>query len=117
MTGAMLAAHIQTVLAATPAPSPTPGFDQTTVTPGVAGFLITFGVAAVALLLALDMTRRIRRTRYREEIRAKLEAERDGRQTPGSGSTRNSGSGSTMDPDGTGNTTPTSGTPDGPRIP
>ncbi|MFD3446330.1 hypothetical protein ACFDTO_17180 [Microbacteriaceae bacterium 4G12] len=105
MTAAALAAHMQmvlvdAVLAATP--SPTPGFDQTTVTPGVAGFLITFGVAAVALLLALDMTRRIRRTRYREEIRAKLEAERDGRPAPGT------------DPDGTAGTI---GTAEGPRTP
>ncbi|WP_108250207.1 hypothetical protein [Planctomonas deserti] len=98
MTAAALAAHVQMVLAATP--SPTPGFDQTTVTPGVAGFLITFGVAAVALLLALDMTRRIRRTRYREEIRAKLEAERDGRPAPGSGT----------GPDGTTGTAGGSGT-------
>ncbi len=105
MTAAALAAHIQMVLAATPAPSPTPGFDQTTVTPGVAGFLITFGVAAVALLLALDMTRRIRRTRYREEIRAKLEAERDGRPAPGT------------TPGGPGDTAPTPGTPDAPRTP
>ena len=81
MIGVALAAHVHTVLAATP--TPRPGFDQDTVTPGVAGFLITFGVAAVALLLILDMTRRIRRTRYREEIRAKLEAERDGRPAPG----------------------------------
>jgi len=77
MTGAALAAHlVRSALAATP--TPRPGFDETTVSPGVAGFLITFGVAAIALLLILDMTRRIRRTRYREEIRAKLEAERDG---------------------------------------
>jgi hypothetical protein len=101
MIGVALAAHVQTVLAATP--TPRPGFDQDTVTPGVAGFLITFGVAAVALLLILDMTRRIRRTRYREEIRTKLEAERDGRAVPGT-------------EDGTAGTTRTD-TPDAPRTP
>jgi hypothetical protein len=101
MIGVALAAHVQTVLAATP--TPRPGFDQDTVTPGVAGFLITFGVAAVALLLILDMTRRIRRTRYREEIRTKLEAERDGRPVSGT-------------EDGTAGTARTD-TPDGPRTP
>ena len=63
-------------LAASPLPTPTPGFDTDTVTPGVWGFLITFAVAAAAVLLMVDMVRRVRRTRYREEIRAKLEAER-----------------------------------------
>jgi len=99
--GAAMAAHVYTVLAATPTPKP--GFDQNTVTPGVAGFLITFGVAAVALLLILDMTRRIRRTRYREEIRAKLEAERDGRPAAGTGDASGA--------------TPADGTPDAPRTP
>ena len=100
MIGVALAAHVQTVLAATP--TPRPGFDTNTVTPGVAGFLITFGVAAVALLLILDMTRRIRRTRYREEIRAKLEAERDGRPAPGTDG-------------GPAGATPADDTPDAPR--
>ena len=45
------------------------------VTPGVIGFVATFGVAIASLLLILDMVRRVRRVRYREEITAKLDAE------------------------------------------
>jgi hypothetical protein len=45
------------------------------VTPGVVGFVVTFLIAAITLLLILDMTRRIRRLRYREEIKAKIAAE------------------------------------------
>lgn len=45
------------------------------VTPGVIGFIATFGVAIASLLLILDMVRRVRKVRYREEIAAKLDAE------------------------------------------
>lgn len=45
------------------------------VTPGVIGFVATFGVGIASLLLILDMVRRVRRVRYREEIAAKLDAE------------------------------------------
>ncbi|HEY5224680.1 MAG TPA: hypothetical protein VIJ18_16735 [Microbacteriaceae bacterium] len=45
------------------------------VTPGVWGFLVIFLIAIVTILLVIDMTRRIRRTSYREEIAAKLDAE------------------------------------------
>jgi hypothetical protein len=58
--------------AATPAPKVP---DADSVTPGVWGFVITFMVAAVTVLLIIDMTRRIRRTRYRAEIAQKLDAE------------------------------------------
>ena len=50
-------------------------FDPNTVTPGVIGFIITFLVAAVTVLLILDMTRRVRRLRYRSEIAEQLDAE------------------------------------------
>lgn len=50
-------------------------FDPNSVTPGVIGFVITFLVAAVTVLLLIDMTRRVRRTRYRGEIREQLDAE------------------------------------------
>ena len=55
-------------------PSQPPGFDgdENLVTPGVIGFVVTFFIAVATVLLILDMTRRIRRTRYREEIREKL---------------------------------------------
>lgn len=50
-------------------------FDPDSVTPGVIGFLATFGLAAIVVLLVLDMVRRVRRLRYREEIAAQLDAE------------------------------------------
>jgi large-conductance mechanosensitive channel len=52
-------------------------FDPNTVTPGVIGFIITFLVAAATVLIVIDMNRRVRRTRYRTEIREKLQAEQD----------------------------------------
>ncbi|HEY0258549.1 MAG TPA: hypothetical protein VGC18_01745 [Lacisediminihabitans sp.] len=61
-------------LAATPTPQP--NFDENSVTPGWVGFLITFGVAVLVLLLCIDLVRRVRRVRYRGEIREQLEAER-----------------------------------------
>ena len=62
----------------TPSPSPTYGSyngDENLVTPTWVGFAVTFAIALATLLLILDMTRRVRRTRYRAEIREKLEAE------------------------------------------
>ncbi len=50
-------------------------FDPTVVSPGFAGFLITALVALAVVFLGFDMVRRVRRSRYREEIRLKLEAE------------------------------------------
>lgn len=65
-----------------PSPSPT-GYgeytgDADTVTPGWIGFAITFLVALATVFIAVDMVRRVRRTRYRAEIREKLEAEAAG---------------------------------------
>ncbi|MFH6780003.1 hypothetical protein ABOY03_12565, partial [Clavibacter michiganensis] len=60
----------------TPSPTPTAEFDPDTVSPGPVGFIAIFFVAVMVLLLMVDMTRRIRRTRYREEIRGRLEAEK-----------------------------------------
>jgi len=60
----------------------TPGEpDPNTVTPGVIGFFAIVFVGGATVLLGLDMVRRIRRTTYREQIKARLEAEiaeRDG---------------------------------------
>jgi len=50
-------------------------FDPNTVTPGVAGFVAIALVAIAVIFLLVDMTRRIRRVRYRGEIRERLEAE------------------------------------------
>ena len=64
---------------ADPSPSPTPGEftgNEDAVTPGVVGFIATFFIAALTVLLLVDMTRRVRRVRYRAEIQEKLEAEK-----------------------------------------
>ncbi|OUE28284.1 hypothetical protein [Clavibacter michiganensis] len=94
----------------TPSPSPTAEFDPDTVSPGPIGFIAIFFVAIVVLLLMVDMTRRIRRTRYREEIRGRLEAEKleadlardsaSARDLPASGGTAADAEG-TADPDDT----------------
>lgn len=56
-------------------PGTPPGFDPTTVTPGVEGFFAIAIVALAVIYLLVDMTRRIRRVRYRGEVRELLEAE------------------------------------------
>ena len=76
---------IAAVLAATPSPSPTSTVPDVDVTPGVAGFIAIALVAVVTILLLVDMTRRIRRTRYRSEIRERLEAESNGTAADGTG--------------------------------
>lgn len=65
-------------LAATPAPTPSGAPNDDAVTPGVVGFAVTFFIAVAAILLIVDMTRRIRRVRYRAEIAEKLDAEQTG---------------------------------------
>ena len=65
------------LLAALPTPNPTPSTDpaNTFYSPGTIGFIMTFFVVVGAMLLIFDMTRRIRKVRYRAEIQAKLAAE------------------------------------------
>ena len=46
------------------------------VTPGVIGFIAIFAIAVVTVFLIIDMTRRVRRTRYRGEVREQIELER-----------------------------------------
>ena len=67
---------IDLLVAATPSPTPTP-LDEDTVTPGWIGFVVIFAIALITVFLIVDMTRRIRRVRYREEVREKLAAEDD----------------------------------------
>jgi hypothetical protein len=55
--------------------TPTPVPDDSYNSPGTIGFLATFAMAAAAVFLIFDMNRRIRKTRYRSEIRAKLAQE------------------------------------------
>ena len=68
---------VTSAAAATPSPTPFPDYtgDPNLITPGVWGFIAIFVVAVATVFLILDMTRRIRRSRYREEVRIKLEAE------------------------------------------
>ncbi|WP_442777566.1 hypothetical protein, partial [Pseudomonas sp. P14-2025] len=47
------------------------------VTPGVWGFVAIAFVAVATVLIVVDMTRRVRRTRYRGEVRERIQAERD----------------------------------------
>lgn len=61
------------VAAATPTPAPDAG------SPGVVGFVAIFVVAILTVLIVLDMNRRVRRTRYRAEVAALLDAEEEAR--------------------------------------
>ena len=79
MSFGVLASYV-IVWMADPTPSPTPGYgeftgDENAVTPGVIGFVATFFIAAMTVLLLVDMTRRVRRVRYRSEVQEKLAAE------------------------------------------
>jgi hypothetical protein len=78
-------------------PTPDPNFDPNSVTPQWVGFLATFLVAVATVFLVVDMTRRIRRVRYRDEIRTNLEAERAAADLGGDSSS--SGSGAADDSD------------------
>jgi len=63
----------------------TPGevvIDDTWYSPGVVGFLATFGLAAASLLIIWDLVRRIRRVRYRAEIVELLDQEQTGGSEP-----------------------------------
>ena len=55
--------------------TPLPEFDPDTVTPGPWGFFAIFFVAAVTVLLGMDLARRVRRTNYRAEMQERLQAE------------------------------------------
>ncbi|KAB1657928.1 hypothetical protein F8O01_06530 [Pseudoclavibacter chungangensis] len=62
-------------------PTPTdPPFDPDDVTPGVVGFAAIFVLFLMVSAIAFDLIRRVRRVKYREVVREKLErevAERD----------------------------------------
>jgi hypothetical protein len=59
----------------TATPAPGEDFDPNVVTPGVWGFVITFGIVVAVVLLVVDMVRRTRRVNYRAEVTARLDAE------------------------------------------
>jgi len=70
--------HVLATVAPTPEPTLRPGLDPNQVTPGPWGFFITLGVAIALFLLIRDMTKRIRRVRYREQV-GELRPTGDGR--------------------------------------
>ncbi|SJN29074.1 hypothetical protein FM104_06345 [Microbacterium esteraromaticum] len=59
----------------TPMPTPSMTVHPDSVTPGFAGFAIVVLIVIAVILLIWDMNRRIRRVRYREEVREELDAE------------------------------------------
>lgn len=67
-------AAIVALAAATPSPSPA-GPNPDAVTPGTVGFIAIALLAVVVVLLIWDMMRRIRRGRYRAQVREELDAE------------------------------------------
>jgi hypothetical protein len=58
-------------------PSPLPAYegDVNLITPGVVGFAVTFLIAIATVLLLVDMTRRVRKVRYRSEVREQIAIE------------------------------------------
>jgi hypothetical protein len=60
---------------ATPTPTTDPNFNPDTVTPGTIGFVITLFVAIAAVLLIIDMVRRIRRVNLRAQAKEKVDSE------------------------------------------
>lgn len=54
------------------------GLDPDQVSPGLVGFIATLAVVLVTVLLILDMTRRVRRVRYRKEAEDLAGAGNDG---------------------------------------
>ncbi|SMH34138.1 hypothetical protein SAMN06295885_0934 [Rathayibacter oskolensis] len=60
---------------ATPVPTSGPEFNEDTVTPGIFGFVTMLVIALAAVLLAVDMVRRVRRNTYRAQVAERLDAE------------------------------------------
>jgi hypothetical protein len=89
-------------LSETPMPTPSMTVDPVSVTPGFVGFAAIVVVVIAVILLIWDMNRRIRRVRYREEVRDELDAEEAARAegdtaAPGAGAPASEG---TVTPDG-----------------
>jgi Na+-transporting methylmalonyl-CoA/oxaloacetate decarboxylase gamma subunit len=59
----------------TPMPMPSMTVEPDSVTPGFIGFAAVVIVVIAVILLIWDMNRRVRRVRYREEVRQELDAE------------------------------------------
>ena len=69
-------------------PSLRPGLDPTQVTPGLLGFLATLFLVIAVIFLIRDMTRRIRRVRYREMANLEAEQAAAGEETADRGAAR-----------------------------
>lgn len=67
-------------LSTTPTPMPAYDGDPNLVTPGVLGFIAIILVAFATVFLLMDMNRRIRRTKYRTEIRERIAEEQNAAQ-------------------------------------
>lgn len=67
--------------AETPMPTPSMTVDPNSVTPGPIGFAAIVIVVIAVILLIWDMNRRVRRVRYRGEVREELDAEQAQSQT------------------------------------
>ncbi|QNA92190.1 MULTISPECIES: hypothetical protein [unclassified Microbacterium] len=83
-------------LTETPMPTPSMTVDPVSVTPGFVGFAAIVLVVIAVILLIWDMNRRIRRVRYRDEVREELDAEEAARAAGES----EAGTGATDDPRG-----------------
>lgn len=77
---ALVAAQL-VLTSVTPTPTPLP-YNPDDVTPGVIGFAFTFVIFLAVGALAFDLLRRVRRARYREEVRQKLAQELAAEVTP-----------------------------------
>ena len=80
--------------APSPSPSPTSNVPDTSVTPGVWGFVTIAALGVAVILLVLDMIRRLRRVNYRAEIRERIAAEQAESAEQATGSTPGSAAGS-----------------------
>jgi hypothetical protein len=70
-----VASALIAILSATPDPN-TPNEDL--ITPGPWGFAVVAFIGLAAVLLIIDMMRRIRRARFRSEVNEELDAEEAG---------------------------------------
>jgi hypothetical protein len=75
-SGALAFSGTATTATTTPSPGPTVP-DPSSVTPGVAGFLVVFVLAIAVWLLMRNMTGRLRRMRLREEQAYREDAHRE----------------------------------------
>lgn len=71
----MFATMLTVWAVSTPSPLPAYEGDVNLITPGVVGFTITFLIAIATVFLLLDMTRRVRKVRYRSEVREQIAIE------------------------------------------